>query len=51
MIAAILRAEEDGTYKKGEGMEKAIKNLQEYYVDATVTLNDTRHKEDGTTLE
>src|SRR5580698_10613458 len=48
LIAAILRAEEDGTYEKGEGMEKTIKNLQEYYVDANVTLNDSMYKEDGT---
>ena len=47
LLAAILRAEEDGTYKKGEAMEKTIKNLQEGYVDASIEVNDTRYKEDG----
>lgn len=45
--ASILKAESDGTCKKGEAMTRAIELLHRFYVDPTCVVSDTKHDKKG----
>lgn len=48
LMASILRAEEQGLCKKGEGIRKTLDNLMAIYVDASAVLTECKVNKDGT---
>lgn len=48
LLAAILKAEKDGTYTSGEAMKKVMDNLEQGYVDTDIEVVDNRVNTNGT---
>lgn len=43
LLACILKAEQDGTYKRGEAVRKVIQNLEDGYIDVNNQVVETKN--------